>query len=144
MWHFIVYLMLFAWGLKIIVTESWSPAKSGQIDSVWVGYPHGSHEKPMVKAFITVQVAWYLHGFVESLLVDHQRVDFVVMLVHHVLACCLLTGAFWGNAHRVAVLVCVEQVNSSIHVLNLQRHACFGREDHIFPNKVMCRILAIS
>jgi hypothetical protein len=110
MWHLIVYVGLFAWGVKIILYESWSPVKTGTIDSVWVGYPHSAMEKPIVKAFMMAQVSWYMHGFVESLIVDKFRADFFLMLVHHILASCLLTGAFWGNAHRVAVLVCVEQV----------------------------------
>jgi hypothetical protein len=113
MWHLIVYVGLFVWGVHIILNEPWSPVKTGTIDSVWVGYPHSGLEKPVVKAFMMAQVSWYMHGFIESLIVDKFRADFFLMLTHHVLASCLLTGAFWGNAHRVAVLVCVEQVRNS-------------------------------
>jgi len=114
MWHLIVYVALFAWGVKIILTEEWSPLKTGTMDSCWEGYPQPAAEKPAVKHFHMAQVAWYMHGFVESLLVDNMRADFALMLVHHLLAACLLTGAFWGNAHRVAVVVCVEQDLSDI------------------------------
>ena len=60
------------------------------------------------------QVSWYMHGFMESLIVDASRNDFVVMLVHHVLAVCLIAGAYCGNAHRVALAVVCEQDVSDI------------------------------
>mmetsp|Transcript_2421 Transcript_2421/g.4888 ORF Transcript_2421/g.4888 Transcript_2421/m.4888 type:complete len:308 (+) Transcript_2421:37-960(+) len=113
-WHAIVYLVLFVWGLRILMTEAWSPFKTGTMDSVWIDYPHPASEKPVLKAFVMAQVAWYAHGFVESLIVDKFRSDFIVMLVHHVMSAILLLGSFYINGHRVAIVVCVEQDLSDI------------------------------
>jgi hypothetical protein len=47
-------------------------------------------------------------------MVDSERPDYRMLLVHHVLAICMIGGAYWGNAHRCAVSVCVEQDFSDI------------------------------
>ena len=73
--------------------------------------PQPPHDSPVLVTY-SLQVAWYVHGFFESLIVDKFRSDFIIMLVHHVLSSVLLLGAYWGNAHRVAILVCVEQVRA--------------------------------
>ena len=109
-WHFIAYLVLFLWGIKLLLESQWSVFSAGNLEDVCLGYPHSGSEKIPLKAFFVAQIAWYLHGLVESLIVDRSRNDFVLMLVHHVLAIALLTGAFWGNAHRIGVTVCVFQV----------------------------------
>jgi hypothetical protein len=109
-WHFVAYIMLFCWGFMLLTESEWSVLKSGKLDNIWVGYPHSGEEKLGFKAFYIAQISWYAHGVVESLMVDRSRSDFYLMLLHHVLAIALLTGSFWGNAHRVGVTVCVNQV----------------------------------
>ena len=37
-----------------------------------------------------IQMAWYGHGLVESLMVDSERPDYRMLLVHHVLAICMI------------------------------------------------------
>ena len=110
-WHFIAYIMLFCWGFMLLSESEWSVLKSGKLDNIWIGYPHSGDEKLGFKAFYIAQISWYAHGVVESLMVDRSRSDFYLMLLHHVLAIALLTGSFWGNAHRVGVTVCVNQVH---------------------------------
>jgi hypothetical protein len=126
-WHFIVYIMLLSWGVKLLSDSEWSVLSSGRIDDVWLGYPHSGREKPVLKAFFIAQISWYVHGLVESLMVDRLRSDFVMMLLHHVLAIALLCGSFWGNAHRVGVTVCVCQVRyllCTVHLLPCPLSSC--------------------
>lgn len=47
-------------------------------------------------------------------MVDRGRGDFWMMMIHHVLAVALLTGSFWGNAHRVGTTVVFEQVSTCV------------------------------
>jgi len=113
-WHCLAYILLEAWGMSLQIEAPWSVLNTGTISSVWVDYPHSGTEKQFAKLFMMAQVAWYVHGFFESLIVDKGRSDFLVMLIHHVLSSMLLLGAFWVGAHRVAILVCVEQDLSDI------------------------------
>jgi hypothetical protein len=113
-WHCVAYIFLEAWGMSLQIEAPWSVLNTGTISSVWVDYPHSGTEKQFAKLFMMAQVAWYVHGFFESLIVDKGRSDFLVMLIHHVLSSMLLLGAFWVGAHRVAILVCVEQDLSDI------------------------------
>jgi hypothetical protein len=109
-WHFLAYLVLLCWGLKLLAESRWSVLNAGNLEDVCLGYPHSGNEKAPLKAFFVVQTSWYLHGLIESLMIDRSRADFLLMLVHHLLAIALLSGAFWGNAHRIGVTVCVFQV----------------------------------
>ena len=110
-WHFIVYIMLFCWGVWLLSESEWSVLSAGgRLDNVWVGYPHTGREKMALKAFYMAQISWYVHGLVELVMIDRSRSDFVMMLFHHFLAIALLCGSFWGNAHRVGLTVCVVQV----------------------------------
>ena len=111
-WHFIAYTALLCWGIKILAQSEWSVLSSGRFEDVCLGYPHSGREKAPLKAFFIAQISWYIQGFVESLMVDRLRSDFALMLVHHCLAIALLCGAFWGNAHRIGVTVCVFQVRN--------------------------------
>mmetsp|Transcript_6406 Transcript_6406/g.22906 ORF Transcript_6406/g.22906 Transcript_6406/m.22906 type:complete len:300 (-) Transcript_6406:128-1027(-) len=113
-WHLLTYICLWIWGFAIMMESDWSFFRTWDIDLIWKGYPHPAPEKLMCKYFMMTQVSWYIHGFFESLIVDAGRSDFILMVIHHVLASVLLCGAFWGNAHRVAVTVCVEQDISDI------------------------------
>ncbi len=140
-WHFIAYIMLFVWGFMLLSKSEWSVLRSGKLDNIWVGYPHSGDEKLGFKAFYIAQISWYAHGVVESLMVDRSRSDFYLMLLHHVLAIALLTGSFWGNAHRVGVTVCVNQVLHSYEFSAPHRTklACTGikrSSNHFQPRRV--------
>mmetsp|Transcript_36755 Transcript_36755/g.73655 ORF Transcript_36755/g.73655 Transcript_36755/m.73655 type:complete len:311 (-) Transcript_36755:90-1022(-) len=113
-WHMLAYVLLWIWGFNIMLDKNWSILRAKSVDPCWVGYPHSGDEKPSLKPFFFAQISWYCQTFIESAMVDKARGDFWMMMIHHVLAVLLLTGAYWGNAHRVAVTVVFEQDLSDI------------------------------
>ena len=133
-WHYIVYIVLLCWGIILMLQSEWSVFVSGQLDNVAFGYPHDGSEKPALKAFFIAQISWYAHGLVESLMVDRSRSDFYMMLVHHVLAMALLSGSFWGNAHRVAITICVSQVRNILHISRVSARWALTERDSIPPH----------
>ena len=55
-WHCLVYIVLLAWGWKLMFDLPWSAWNQGDVDSVWHGYPHSSSEKAAAKTFFMAQV----------------------------------------------------------------------------------------
>lgn len=112
LWHGFAYLVMWMWALYLYIPMPWA----FDVDENWLGYPHAPEGKLIFKGILMTEAAWYLHGFIESAIHDRTRKDFIMIMLHHVLAVGLIVGAFWGNAHRVAMTVVVEQDLSDIVV----------------------------
>jgi len=127
-WHLVAYILLWVWSLQLMQQAEWSFLNTGSISQCWDGYPHPGSEKPVLKSFVLAEIAWYGHTFIESAMVDRVRGDFWMMMIHHVLAVCLLVGAFWGNGHRAVITVCFEQdVGDIVLYISKMLVKCDGR-----------------
>lgn len=113
LWHATAYSAMEIWGILLSFQASWSFFNTGSFDGVAIGWPHTNDVKQdadtlhAIWLFLMVQTSWYLAGAVEMILHDRNRGDFWLMMMHHVVAICLIYGAFAGDAHRVAVTVCI-------------------------------------
>lgn len=114
-WHGSVYVVFLLWGVRILYLAPWCAFLkqnwSWDAATLSVGYPHVSdvtEQKDLmieVHWFLVVQLAWYVHGFFENLIYDRSRGDFVMMMIHHVVAASLVYGAYISDAHRIGVHV---------------------------------------
>lgn len=113
-YHLVFYLYVWTWAVRLLATAPWFVSW----DSIW---------KPNVDSDYTVdlfatQIVWYIHCFVESLLLDRKRSDYFMMLLHHVMTVVLILGAHNTRAHRVGLLVLVNQDFTDI-VINMSKIA---------------------
>jgi len=58
-------------------------------------------------AILVVQLAWYMHNFVEDTLWDRQRSDYIMMIAHHLVAMALITICFQANIERGGLYVLI-------------------------------------
>lgn len=104
-WHACCYIYFWGWALSLYLPLPWA----FDMDALWAAYPHAPAGKLPFKTLFLVEAGFYLHGFVESIVHDSKRSDFLMIIVHHVLAVALIYGCVWGNAHRLGIVVIVLQ-----------------------------------
>eukprot|EP00668_Euglena_longa_P040502 GGOE01053325.1.p2 GENE.GGOE01053325.1~~GGOE01053325.1.p2 ORF type:complete len:341 (-),score=90.89 GGOE01053325.1:488-1510(-) len=120
-WHGTLYVCFLAWGLYLYVPLPWA----FDVDQIWASYPHAPEGKLPFKYLFLMEAGFYIHGFVEGVMHDARRSDFVMIMVHHVVATALIFGCVWGNAHRVGISVIVEQDIADIVIyLGKGLHQC--------------------
>lgn len=89
-WHALYFLLVFAWEATLLV----------HIENT---------SKEDIAQLMLTQVVWYINGFFESLVVDRNRKDFHMLLIHHVVTIFLIVAAERFNEHLFALVVFTEQ-----------------------------------
>uniref|UniRef100_A0A7S4FKR5 TLC domain-containing protein n=1 Tax=Eutreptiella gymnastica TaxID=73025 RepID=A0A7S4FKR5_9EUGL len=109
LWHTLAYIILVLWCGVVMWRNSWGFSFTAMSE-----YPALKDADPDIPLLQWTYMAWYCHGFVESLLVDTGRSDFLMMVVHHVLSVLMIAGSYSSGGHRVCFMVCFEQDLSDI------------------------------
>jgi len=104
-WHLLCYVVFWVWALALYLPLPWA----FDMDRVWASYPHAPEGKLLFKSIFLMEAGFYMHGLVETIHHDSKRTDFVMIVIHHIVAAGLIFGCLWGNAHRVGITVIVEQ-----------------------------------
>eukprot|EP01006_Ploeotia_vitrea_P004674 TRINITY_DN115158_c0_g1_i1.p1 TRINITY_DN115158_c0_g1~~TRINITY_DN115158_c0_g1_i1.p1 ORF type:complete len:317 (+),score=24.49 TRINITY_DN115158_c0_g1_i1:108-1058(+) len=99
-WHSTCYILLVVWALKILFAEPWGFSLEKFAD-----LPSMTDPVDEIKWFFWTQTGWYAHGLVELIMVERNRKDFPLMLVHHVISIVLTYGAYLWSVHRIGLLV---------------------------------------
>ena len=106
--HTIYYVSIYVWEITLLLEAPWFTNWS----SVFQLTDEGDSSDLVL--LLVIQTFWYIHSLFESLLLDQQRSDYAMMVVHHLLTILLIQGAYNINAHRLALLILVEQDTADV------------------------------